>query len=80
MAFDVQQMNSLLVAAILFFFLLIALAYLAPRAYEEIQNGGTNETSLGDVPGGGLITGVVILLGMMAIGFSAVIGILKLME
>ena len=77
MALDVNSMKELLVSGILFFVLLIAIASFAPYAYDELTSAGTdNGTTIGDVPGGELFTGVVILLGMLVIGFAAVIKIL----
>lgn len=83
---DKKDMKALMVAGMLFFVLLIVLAYVAPYAYHYVTQGVTvtdssgNETTmtLDDVPGGGIISGLTFVLGLLVIGVVAVIKIFDL--
>ena len=83
---DKKDMKSLLVAGMLFFVLLIVLAYVAPYAYYYVTQGITitgqdgNETTmtLSDVPGGSIISGLLFVLGLLVVGVTAIVKIFDL--
>ena len=83
-----NDMKALVVAGLLFFMFLIALAYIVPYAYNYTTEGvvvGTNESdgtdivmSVEDVPGGGIVVGLAFVLGLLTFTIVAILKIVDL--
>ena len=74
-----NDMKGLVVAGLLFFMLLIALAYIVPYAYHYVTTGPSDADipSLDEVPGGGIVLGLAFVLGLLTL---TIVAILKVVD
>ncbi len=79
-------MKSLVIAGMLFFLFLILLAFLVPYAYHYVtegvvvdqdEEGEDIEMGLDDVPGGGIVSGLAFVIGVLVL---VVVGVLKILD
>ena len=75
---DKNEMKSIVVAAILFFLLLLIIAFVVPYAYHYVTEGPEDADIEGieEVPGGGIVTGLAFVLGLLIIVIVAILKIL----